>query len=143
MLRHSQSDTQNPDVIDWTAKYESVDNTGFFRDAIAELRRLLQDLEPAFFAADMADEVGKAIAVEVADIREHPSRRHARQLVRRHRRKIRPTRWRIEARFQLGRIEIRPDQQDHRAASGREGDGGGGASFREAAGRCRYIGCLL
>ena len=37
MLRHSQSDTQNPDVIDWTDSHAAGDNAAFFRDAIADL----------------------------------------------------------------------------------------------------------
>ena len=37
MLRHSQSDTQNPDVNDWTEKYAATGNAAFFADAIADL----------------------------------------------------------------------------------------------------------
>jgi hypothetical protein len=37
LLRHSQSDTLNPDVIDWSEKYATVDNSPFFADAIADL----------------------------------------------------------------------------------------------------------
>jgi hypothetical protein len=37
MLRHSQSDTHNPDVIDWTDSHAAGDNATFFRDAIEEL----------------------------------------------------------------------------------------------------------
>ena len=37
MLRHSQSETQNPDVIDWTDSHAAGDNAAFFRDAIADL----------------------------------------------------------------------------------------------------------
>jgi hypothetical protein len=37
MLRHSQSDTQNPNVIDWTDTHAAGDNATFFKDAIAEL----------------------------------------------------------------------------------------------------------
>jgi hypothetical protein len=37
MLRHSQSDTQNPDVIDWTDSHAAGDNAAFFKDAIEAL----------------------------------------------------------------------------------------------------------
>jgi hypothetical protein len=37
VLRHSQSDKQNPNVIDWTEKYAATDNATFFADAIADL----------------------------------------------------------------------------------------------------------
>ncbi len=37
MLRHSQSDTQNPNVTNWSEKYASTDNSAFFTDAIADL----------------------------------------------------------------------------------------------------------
>ena len=37
MLRHSQSDTQNPNVIDWTDTHAAGDNATFFADAIADL----------------------------------------------------------------------------------------------------------
>ena len=37
MLRHSQSETQNPDVIDWTDSHAAGDNATFFTDAIADL----------------------------------------------------------------------------------------------------------
>ena len=37
MLRHSQSDTENPNVVDWTDRYRDSDNTKFFADAVADL----------------------------------------------------------------------------------------------------------
>jgi hypothetical protein len=37
VLRHSQSDTQNPNVIDWTERYAGDDNASFFAAAIADL----------------------------------------------------------------------------------------------------------
>lgn len=37
MLRHSQSDTENPNVVDWTDRYRDSDNTRFFADAVADL----------------------------------------------------------------------------------------------------------
>lgn len=37
MLRHSQSEDQNPHVEDWTDRYADKDNAAFFADAIASL----------------------------------------------------------------------------------------------------------
>jgi hypothetical protein len=37
VLRHSQSDTQNPNVTNWSEKYASTDNSAFFTDAINDL----------------------------------------------------------------------------------------------------------
>jgi hypothetical protein len=37
VLRHSQSDTQNPNVTNWSEKYASTENSAFFTDAIADL----------------------------------------------------------------------------------------------------------
>ena len=37
MLRHSQSDTRNPDVVDWTDRFRGEDNSAFFSAAIDEL----------------------------------------------------------------------------------------------------------
>jgi hypothetical protein len=37
VLRHSQTDTENPNVVDWSDRYGDADNTRFFSDAIAEL----------------------------------------------------------------------------------------------------------
>ena len=37
MLRHSQSETQNPNVVDWSDRYGDADNTQFFTDAIDDL----------------------------------------------------------------------------------------------------------
>ena len=37
MLRHSQTDTPNPDVEDWTDRYRDEANAQFFADAIADL----------------------------------------------------------------------------------------------------------
>jgi hypothetical protein len=37
VIRHSQTDRPNPDVVDWTDRYRDADNTRFFVDAIADL----------------------------------------------------------------------------------------------------------
>lgn len=37
MLRHSQSETENPDVEDWTDRYRDADNPAFFADALRSL----------------------------------------------------------------------------------------------------------
>lgn len=37
MLRHSQSDIENSDVVDWTDRYAGADNPAFFADAIRSL----------------------------------------------------------------------------------------------------------
>ena len=37
MLRHSQSDTRNPDIEDWTDRFRGEDNSAFFSAAIDEL----------------------------------------------------------------------------------------------------------
>jgi hypothetical protein len=37
VLRHSQSDTQNPNVVDWTDRYRDAYDTQFFSGAIREV----------------------------------------------------------------------------------------------------------
>ena len=37
MLRHSQSETQNPSVEDWSERYQEADNLAFFADALRSL----------------------------------------------------------------------------------------------------------
>jgi hypothetical protein len=39
VLRHSQSEEANPDVLDWTDRFGDTDNAAFFADAISQLGR--------------------------------------------------------------------------------------------------------